>query len=225
MNAAGAAADGLGEPVDLTNCDREPIHLIGTVQPIGFLIAATADWTISRVSANAPGFLGRPVDALLGTSLRDLLSADALHTLRNRLATLSGDGAAERAFGMRLLPDGNRFDVAVHMSGGEIVVEAEPSESEDVRSADVVRAMLAGLDRLTDLHDLLREAARQVKTLTGHDRVMIYRFHPDGSGEVVAERARAGLQPFLGLRYPASDIPKQARALMERNRGARPAGP
>ncbi len=56
-----------------------------------------------------------------------------------------------------------------------------------------------------------------MRALTGFDRVMVYRFDPDGSGEVIAESARSSLDPYLGLHYPASDIPKQARALYERN--------
>jgi light-regulated signal transduction histidine kinase (bacteriophytochrome)/CheY-like chemotaxis protein len=204
--------------VDLTNCDREPIHLISAIQPTGFLIAVSTDWLISRVSANAPDFLGRSVEALLGASFRDVLTAEAVHTLRNRLASLRGDDAVERAFGIQLQPEGRRFDIAIHMSKGEVIFEAEPSEpAGDVNPAAMVRAMMGRLSQVADLDDLLREAARQVKALTGHDRVMIYRFQPDDSGEVVAEKVRAGLEPFLGLRYPASDIPRQARALLERN--------
>ncbi len=56
-----------------------------------------------------------------------------------------------------------------------------------------------------------------MRALTGFDRVMVYRFDPDGSGEVIAEAARAGLEPYLGLHYPASDIPQQARVLYQRN--------
>src|SRR5262249_39585532 len=67
------------------------------------------------------------------------------------------------------------------------------------------------------VRDLAQEAARQMKILTGFDRVMLYQFHPDGSGEVIAEVAAGGLEPFLGLHYPASDIPRQARTLYERN--------
>lgn len=218
MSVPDASGAPLSEKVDLTNCDREPIHLISAIQPTGFLIAVSTDWLISRVSANAPQFLGGSVDDLLGASLRDVLTVEAVHTLRNRLSTLKGDDAVERAFGVPLVDGGGRFDVAVHISNGEIVIEAEPSEPEsDLNPSAMVQTMLSRLNRLTDLGDLLREAARQVRALTGHHRVMIYRFHPDGTGEVVAERLASGLEPFLGLRYPASDIPRQARALMERN--------
>ena len=216
------ATDGSDLPmtnkVDLTNCDREPIHLISAIQPTGFLIAVSTDWLISRVSTNAADFLGRSIDALLGASLRDVLTVEAVHTLRNRLSIMRGEDAVERAFGVQLVDGGGRFDVAVHVSNGEIVMEAEPSEPEaDLNPSAMVQTMLSRLNRLTDLDALLKEAARQVRALTGHHRVMIYRFQPDGSGEVVAERLAAGLEPFVGLRYPASDIPRQARALMERN--------
>ena len=78
----------------------------------------------------------------------------------------------------------------------------------------MVRSML---NRIKGRSSLVQEAARLVQALTGFDRVMIYRFHPDGSGEVIAERVRSGVESFLGLRYPASDIPQQARALLVRN--------
>jgi len=218
MNVLETASGVMTEPLDLTNCDREPIHLISAIQSNGFLIAVSTDWLISRVSANAHDFLGRPVEELLGLSFRDVLTAEAVHTLRNRLAMLRGEDTVERAFGVQMLPEGRQFDVAIHMSNGEIIIEAEPSEPAGaLNPSAMVQTMLGRLNQVVDLGDLLREAARQVKALTGHDRVMIYRFQPDGSGDVVAEKVRAGLEPFLGLRYPASDIPKQARALMERN--------
>lgn len=218
MKAPDASGPPMTETVDLTNCDREPIHLISAIQPTGFLIAVSTDWLISRVSANTPDFLGGSVDDLLGSSLRDVLTVEAVHTLRNRLSILKGEDAVERAFGLQLIDGGGRFDLAVHMSNGEIVLEAEPSEPKsDLNPSAMVQTMISRLNRLTDLSALLKEAARQVRALTGHHRVMIYRFHPDGTGEVVAERVAAGMEPFLGLRYPASDIPRQARALMERN--------
>jgi light-regulated signal transduction histidine kinase (bacteriophytochrome)/CheY-like chemotaxis protein len=80
-----------------------------------------------------------------------------------------------------------------------------------------VRLMLGRVRKTRGISELAQEAARQVTILTGFDRVMVYRFHPDGSGEVIAEVAKKGLETFLGLHYPASDIPQQARALYTRN--------
>ena len=204
--------------VDLTNCDREAIHHIGAVQSVGFLIAATADLVVAQVSVNAPEWFGRPVDELLGTSLQTLLAPDAMHTLRNRLSMLNDTDTVERAFGVPLFGDARRFDVALHMSGGKIVLEGEPSESkDDTNAANLVRALIARLQKKAGVPAFVKEAARHMLMLTGYDRVMVYRFHKDGSGEVVAEERHADMEPFLGLRYPASDIPQQARALLLRN--------
>ncbi len=207
-----------GETIELSNCDREPIHLLSTIQPIGFLVAASADWVIARLSANAPDWLGQSVDALLGSSLRTLFSAAALHALRNRLAVLRGDDASERAFGLHLFDIGPAFDVAIHLSAGKIVLECEPSDRDgDMNAATLVRSLISRLQTTEAISDFHREAARLLRGLTGFDRVMVYKFAADGSGEVVAEATRPGIPSFLGLHYPASDIPKQSRALSERN--------
>ena len=205
-------------PVDLTDCDREPIHLAGGVQPVGFLVALTADWLVSRVSANVQAFLGVSVSDMLGASLRDIIDPEAAHAIRNRLAALRGDDAVERAFGIVLQAGGAPFDLAIYMVGLTVVLECEPSEPRtDVNAGTLVRSMIGRLQDASSFADFTREAARQIRSLTGFDRVMVYHFQADGSGEVIAESARGQLEPFIGLRYPASDIPRQARALYERN--------
>ncbi len=98
-----------------------------------------------------------------------------------------------------------------------MVIEGEPSSGEHQDSTSLVRSMIGRLDQCTDLNTFFREGARQVRGLTGFDRVMVYRFAPDGSGEVVGEACKAGIGTFFGLRYPASDIPQQARELYKRN--------
>lgn len=200
---------------DLTNCDLEPIHHIGAIQPVGFFIATSSEWLISHVSANAADFLGGSIQALLGMPLRDVFISEAIHAIRNRIAVLRGPDAVERIFGISLQDCGALFDIAIHISGSTIIVEAEPSQAAgELNAAAMVRSMMS---RMKGQTQLAREAVRLVQSLTGFDRVMIYRFHDDDSGEVIAERARAGLAPFLGLRYPATDIPRQARALLIRN--------
>ena len=201
--------------VDLTTCDLEPIHMIGAIQPIGFLIATSLDWIISRVSANAPEFLGVSIQDLLGAPISHVFVTDTVHAIRNQVAMLRGPDAVERIFAMALQTGGALFDVAIHILGSTIILEAEPSQSAgELNAAAMVRSMMSRIQGQTNLP---REAVRLIQSLTGFDRVMIYRFHADDSGEVIAERARAGLEPFLGLRYPAEDIPRQARALLIRN--------
>lgn len=202
-------------PGDLTSCDKEQIQLINAIQPVGFMLAVSHEWLISHVSANIGNFLGLPFDTLRNGRLQDIFRAEAIHTIRNRLSVLIGADSVERSFRVQLQDDGPFYDLAIHKSRDLTIIEAEPSVAPgDLNAGAMVRSMLA---RMKGKADFLPEAARLMQGLTGFDRVMIYRFHPDGSGEVIAERVRGGLEPFLGLRYPASDIPQQARALLIRN--------
>nr|WP_086491861.1 HWE histidine kinase domain-containing protein [Novosphingobium panipatense] len=203
--------------VDLTNCDREPIHLLGAIQPVGFLIAVSTDWIIARASANLGEFLGRDARSVIGTPLTDLLPPKLVHDLRNRVAYLISPDTVERMFGCQVREGGRSFDIAIHNSGGQIVIEAEPGLDTNGDASGAVRSMMTRLDNQPDLPAFYKEGARQIRALLGYDRVMVYKFAPDGAGEVVAEACKSGIGSFKGLHYPASDIPRQARALYKRN--------
>src|SRR5690349_18176839 len=103
-----------GFKVDLTNCDREPIHVLGNIQPFGFLLAAGIDWIVMRASANASVFLGR--DDVVGQPLTSLFTEKALHAIRNRITLLRAPDSVERLFNLALTEGGALFDVAVHFS-------------------------------------------------------------------------------------------------------------
>ncbi|MFN4015202.1 MAG: HWE histidine kinase domain-containing protein [Reyranella sp.] len=212
----------MSEPVaavDLTNCDREPIHLLGAIQPFGFLVALDSTrWTITRLSGNAGVWLGAGPAELVGRPIEDVFTHESIHLIRGQLQTAVFTSTVARAFSVALLSGAPRFDLAVHVNEDAIVIEAEPCIDErGVNSGALVRAMIARLQQTPDLRTFYRVAAREMRGLTGFDRVMVYRFDHDGSGEVIAESARGGLESYLGLHYPASDIPRQARILYERN--------
>ncbi|MBY5437152.1 HWE histidine kinase domain-containing protein [Rhizobium leguminosarum] len=209
---------GTHEPVDLSNCDREPIHQLGSVQPFGFLLAVSSDWIVTRASANLAEFLDVAQAGAIGRPVISLITPEALHTIRNKLTTLRGPDIVERIFGIALTPDQNRFDLAVHLNDGEVIIEGERSQEDRRDAASLsMRSMMSRLDHTETLEAFFREGASQARALTGFDRVMVYRFDESSSGEVVAEAARAGIGSFLGLHYPTSDIPVQARALYLRN--------
>ena len=205
------------ETVDLTNCDREPIHILGAIQPIGFLLAFSRQWIVERASENLSDFIGVKAQDAIGQPLSSVVSAEAAHTINNRIAMLNGEDAVERIFGCEIRDDLPRFDVALHVSGDQFVVECEPAVGEHGDATNTVRSMVARLDRTKDFTAFFREGARMVRALSGFDRVMVYQFSPDGSGEVMAEACRPGIGSFLGLHYPANDIPAQARVLYKRN--------
>lgn len=203
--------------IDITACDREPIHLLGTIQSFGFLLTVSNDWHVVHASSNLSHYLNVSAKAALGNLLDGIFLPGAMHAIRGAVQGIASPLAVERLFNLPL-QESNHFDLAVHRSDGWIVIEAEPSADENkFDAASSTRTMIARLQGPTTVLELCQEAARQVRALTGFDRVMVYRFDEDGSGEVVAERVQSMLQPYLGLHYPASDIPRQARELYLRN--------
>ena len=205
--------------VDLTNCDREPIHKLGHIQGFGALIAVNADWFLAQRSANLEDILGLGSEIAVGSRLSDSLSGGALERLRSAVAALVDPDQVERLFGVDLLNDGKLFDCAVHSTGHYVIIEIERHAEGDVnRQIGLLRPIMARLEKIEGTERMLGEAARQLRLSLDIDRVMVYRFHPDLSGEVVAEAKRDDLEAFLGLRYPKTDIPAQARELYKRNR-------
>lgn len=208
---------------ELRACARAPIHLSGAIQPHGWLIAVSMpDWTIRHVSVNAAELFGAPLDELIGTSLASWLPREVLHSLGNSVTAGGGEQAGQqRAAQANFGPSAQLCDISVHRAGPHLHVEIEPAEHSHLRTqsplvlAQAMIGRLAGTRNMTEFH---ARAAQQMRALLGFDRVMIYRFLHDGSGKVIAESKRAGLEAYLDLHYPASDIPPQARDLYRRNR-------
>src|SRR5262245_22279301 len=107
--------------VDLTNCDREPIHIPGSVQPFGFLLALLSDFSIAMVSENVAAFLGKEPNEVLQQPAEKILSTAAMEAIRERVDYLSGTDATERLFGIVLQDGGKPFDLAIHFSGAYLI--------------------------------------------------------------------------------------------------------
>ncbi|MGR6965244.1 SpoIIE family protein phosphatase [Geodermatophilus sp. URMC 61] len=207
---AGPETSGVDEDA-LRRCADEPIAVPGAIQPHGALLAVTEpDLAVVVASANAADVLGTTP-----ACLADVLDPADLDRLRAGLA-----GHLPEVNPMRVTVAGAEVDLVVHRADGLLLTEWEPLAGAE-RADAVWHARLAlVLQRLSasgTLDELTASLARDVRALTGFDRVMVYRFDPEWNGEVVAEDRRADLEPFLGLRYPASDIPAQARALYATN--------
>lgn len=204
--------------VDLTNCDKEPIHLLGQVQSYGCLISTSSDMMINHMSENCIDMLGLHPDDAVGQRLSDLLDDQTIHDFRSKLQISTAAAGVSRLFGYDVLRNGTQFDVSIHMTGENYIFEFEPKTNQKNRDdLALVQPLIARVSRKDTVMAAAKEAATAMQVLSGFDRVMVYRFAEDGSGEVIAERAAPDMEPFLGLRYPASDIPKQARALYKRS--------
>lgn len=207
-----------GVPVDITTCDLEPIHVIGRIQSFGYLLSFSADWIVNHASLNCGELFGREARDLVGSPAYDCIGEQALHDIRSRMQMLGSAESVERVFDVDVTDDGRLFDVAVHRSGRSFVLEFEPSETGKKRDyVGYVRPMVDRMRGCDSILDLCNAAARQLRGLTGFDRVMVYRFGADGAGEVIAESRRNAIDSFKGQHFPASDIPAQARALYSRN--------
>ncbi|CCE01088.1 GAF domain-containing protein [Bradyrhizobium sp. STM 3809] len=209
------ASAGSADGTDLTPCDRELIHLPGAVQPHGALLAFEPDRPqITHAGGDTTGLLRRPAQALLGEDLATLFSADQIRQLQ-ALASGGGPPRAVHAFSSAagsLAP--TSADVTAFRSGALLVVEIEPRrEPPPDNPLAAVRSMLRRIQQSDAMPAFYQSVVDEVSRLTGFDRVMVYRFLDDGSGTVIAEAAGSGVDAFLGLHYPASDIPKQAREL------------
>ena len=201
---------------DLSNCEREQIHLAGSIQPHGvLLLLREPDLVIVQASTNAADMLGLGDGSVLGLSLPDL-GGD----LATQFQAYAGGDLHSAPIAMRCTVgrDGAAYDGLVHRSpNGGLIVELERAGP----ALDLSRTMADALETIVDspsLRALCDETAKIFKAICGYDRVMVYRFDEDGHGEVFSEEREPELEAFLGNRYPASDIPQMARRLYIRNR-------
>jgi EAL domain-containing protein (putative c-di-GMP-specific phosphodiesterase class I)/GGDEF domain-containing protein len=210
-------------PVDKSRCAQEPIHIPGSIQPHGLLLVLAADLTIGVVSENIAAMLGIPVTDALGAPLARVFGQ--AQSERLEIAIRRGE-TVSRLNPMRfLLPSGGEdvdFECVLHLSGASIVVELEPfvvpDDPDGLDPFAGVRTPVARMQTAPDISTLLKDAAADLRTISGFDRAMIYRFDEDWNGEVLAESTGgATTVAYLGLRFPATDIPEQARRLYLRN--------
>ena len=207
--------------VDISNCDREPIHIPGAILPHGAMLVLDADTLeVLQAAGDTPRLLGVPLLDLLGQSAATLLRPDQIENLRGLAAAL--DLLKPRHLldpQMRVIA-GQPLDASLHRSAGLLVLEFEAADPSDRYAADPlagVQEMIRGFDESPSLKALCQLAAERVRAVARYDRVLVYRFMHDDSGWVIAESREAHLEPFLDLHYPAADIPQQARALYAKN--------
>lgn len=200
---------------DLSNCEREQIHLAGSIQPHGtLLVIEAASRRVIRAAVNARALLGLDADPL------DRRLDEILPVVWESLARHLGEPLDVTPLSLRchVGSPAVAYDCHLHrLRSGDLVVEFERA-GEPVDLSGQVETCLQAFLSAASLRALCDEAARRIKTVAGYDRVMVYRFDDEGHGEVFSEAREERLEPFLGNRYPRSDIPQIARRLYERNR-------
>ncbi|QBF30664.1 HWE histidine kinase domain-containing protein [Thalassococcus sp. S3] len=200
----------------LAVCESEPVHIPGCIQPVGALIAFDPDTRrVLYYSENAPEALRMTGSELLSADLRELFGAEGWHDIKNAASHPAFRSGRVQAGVIGV--EGAAYATHGFASGDIWVLELE--EVGDIKALDAnvltdLTQLTLRVDTQADEIDLLNRTVKLLRTITGYDRVMAYRFDHDFNGEVLAEARRANLDPFVGLNFPHWDIPAQARAIM-----------
>jgi light-regulated signal transduction histidine kinase (bacteriophytochrome) len=208
-------------PTDVTNCDREPIHIPGAILPHGaMLVLDRQTLEVLQVAGDVTGLLGASAEELLGHSVSKIFRSQQIENLRTLCANLSLLKPRHLLDPQLRVAADHPLDASLHRVNEALILEFEEADITDRFAADplaAVQEMVEGFDASGSLVELCQMAAGRVRDVAAYDRVLVYRFMQDDSGWVIAESKQDGLAPFLDLHYPAADIPKQARALYVKN--------
>jgi len=209
------------QAVYLTDCDREPIHIPGLIQPHGvLLVLQEPDLTVIQVSANTFELIGHPPKDILGKPLLALLTPKQIAAIRQ---CLSEDFEYMNPLDISIKREAKllRFDGIVHRQNALIILELEPRQKS--QKADFfefyqrVKNTITKIQKAPTLLEMSDAVVKEVRKATGFDRVMVYQFDAEGAGRVIAEDRAEALTPYLGLHFPSSDIGEQAKQLYTLN--------
>lgn len=203
--------------VDLSNCDRELVQHPAAVQGHGaMLIVEEPEYIIRQASQNCSELIGRPVADLLGRSISEVFGSRAPRMLE-QLHKMSLENGPVHVVRESFAGSTQGVNIFAHRCDGVLILEIEvicnqPDEPTAHLYSDV-RETTAALEAIGGLQNFFDLAVEKIRRFTGYDRVMAYKFADDGSGHVFAEAKSQHLEPYLGLHYPATDIPAPARRL------------
>jgi chemotaxis family two-component system sensor kinase Cph1 len=202
--------------VTLTNCEHEPIHIPGKIQPHGFLIGITSEGKIDFCTTNISWYVSLTHTDVLGKKISEIFGS----TAEKQIFEYINKDENQDVFPLEIDLLGKFFQISIHKSFDIYVLEAEFQFAGKEKLADVYTQTIqfvTQMNNTTSLKDLCALVAEGTRKITGYDRVMIYRFDEQYNGEIYAENCREDLEPFLGLHYPHTDIPAQARELYMKN--------
>lgn len=199
----------------LDDCAKEPIHIIGSIQSIGYLLVLrTKDFQIVQASANAHQLLGCEQDEVLEGYLDDFFNFSFLEYFHEKINLENIDARQSFTFEHQR----QKYIFSAHISDGYLVMEIERDRREDRENsylsyADLVENVSQETESIHDLRQICQHTIERLRPAIGFDRMMVYRFDENNHGEVIAEDMEDGLDSYLGLKFPDTDIPPQARRL------------
>ncbi|KEO75061.1 ATP-binding protein [Anditalea andensis] len=211
----------LDPTINLTNCDKEPIHLLGKLQRLGHLLAISNEsLEIKYISEGLNQIFNLSLEQTFHLRIVDLFDKEFLKSLKRFI----GGKRKNSSYHQPISVAGSYYKVIFAASNGYTIIEMEaiPDLEEHYLQVQVgnsfIEEAITSINNARSEVQLVNNAAVLLRGFTGFDRVMVYKFDENGDGEVIAEDKTFGLDSFLGLNYPASDIPKQARKLYLSNK-------
>lgn len=195
--------------VDLSQFDREPIHLYDYIQPHGLLLAlAEPQLTILQVSNNTYEWFGVPPEQMLGKPLQDFFSPSQIQKIQKIID--NDDFGCLNMVKLKLPKQKTIINGIVHRSQNEfILLELEQAqlcrEKNLLEFYHLVKISANKLQKTSSFSQMCELLVKEVRKITGFDRVMLYKYDRDWHGHVIAEDKRSDLEAFLGLHYPAAD--------------------
>ncbi|MGF1489617.1 MAG: GAF domain-containing protein [Prochloraceae cyanobacterium] len=204
--------------------DQEKIHVSGLIQPHGVVIVLKEpELEILQISDNAGYFFATSAEDLLGQKLENLFDSFQIERIEPALRSENLDFINPSKLWARTVGDEYAvFDGIFHRnSEGFLILELEPATSEEnipfLSFYHLAKISINQLQETASHQDFCQIIVREVRKITGFDRVMLYKFDEDNHGVVIAEEKASDMEAYLGLHYPASDIPKPARKLFASN--------
>jgi light-regulated signal transduction histidine kinase (bacteriophytochrome) len=205
------------DPVTLSNCDREPIHIPGAIQRHGaMLVCDPRDYTLLFASENAAAVVGHAGPLRRGQSMVEIVGEQAAHELRNAASKGGTPELGGVVLGLTFPNVTGAFDATIHTHDGRAFIEFErclDGGRNAQQALDLTQTLIRRISLESTVGGIAQAGARLLRAMLGYDRVMVYRFLHNGAGRVIAESRALSLGSFLGQHFPASDIPQQARRL------------
>ena len=208
---------------DFSSHTKESILMIGSIQSQGvLLVLQEPELKILQVSNNTFEYLGYHPEKLLQKNLDILFRPAQIENLNNYLSQVDLQTINPIKLSLKVAGKFVLFDGILHRSDGKLVLELEPTSSKTVVTFIdfyyLIKLGITKLNRARNIKGLCEIAASEIHKLTKFDRVMVYKFDSDGSGEVVAESKNIQLNSFLGLHFPSWDIPQTTKEIAIKNK-------
>ncbi|XP_061366181.1 phytochrome A-2-like [Gastrolobium bilobum] len=237
--SSGTASGGEHQPMSdtVTTAYLHQIQKGKLIQPFGCLLALDEKTCkVIAYSENAPEMLTMVSHAVpnvgdhpalgIGTDIRTIFTAPSASALQKALGF--GEVSLLNPIQVHCKTSGKPFYAIIHRVTGSLIIDFEPVNPHEVpmTAAGALQSYKLAAKAITRLQSLpsgsmetlCNTMVHEVFELTGYDRVMVYKFHEDDHGEVIAEATKPGLEPYLGLHYPATDIPQASRFLFMKNK-------